>query len=796
MNGPVNGPVSRPETSNDIERVRRRRLFVGVVLCWLAPNAIFTAFMSVAELRPPFDTVVAVDPAFVIYALVGALLAGWTLSWRYAALAEAARSGADRDLLRQRIKWLFASLPLVVSLYVAGGAIIMVAGISDLALWSAADLAVAAALASMTVLQILVPLGILCLDEFGVAFGQLVSRTPVLPGFLRSLPVLLLALMIGMLQPLYEYARLGEISLASWVLFGLLVPYAIAVTLLNLRYSEDALTSAFRFLGAARPEQALVPEQLQPRSLDDYGVLIAQIRELVAHLQTTRDRLETSEQRLRTFAEAASDWFYEIDADLRFVWVSDRIVDSVGIRAEELVGLVVGELAERYPSSDWDRVVSRLTRREPFRSLQISLGDELPVHLELSAVPLFDGEGRFRGYRGTGSDVTERVTAQRSLRERETQLAQAQKMEAVGQLTGGIAHDFNNLLTAVAGSLELLRVRRAELADERLVSEALTASRRAGDLVQRLLAFSRRQALRPEVVDVGAQLEDMAELLARTLGPKIELTVDVDRSRPRAHVDPAQLESAVLNLAINARDAMEGTGRLRLGAHAMHFEGPDPELAPGDYVRVSVEDTGSGIPEDVLPHVFEPFFSTKADGQGSGLGLSMVYGFVRQSGGGLRLESREGEGTRMEMLLPRAEDAAAVSASTGTHQAMALRADATVLVVEDEPSVLGVVREALELVGCNVLHSATGDEAVLELEKDTRIDLLLSDVVMPGTLSGVDVVRRGRELRPEMRCVLMSGYAREHLSDADDLADVPMLAKPFRLEELIRLVTGVLGPGS
>jgi PAS domain S-box-containing protein len=782
------------------EGARERRLFVGVVLCWLAPNAIFAAFMQVAELRAPFDSVAAFHPAFVAYALVSATVAAGALTWCYRVLRGADREGIEAVELRGRIRRLAAAVPAVVTVYVLLGSMMLVVVVSDLALWSATDLVVAGSLAILVVIMILVPLGILCLDEFGVAFGHLVSDAPVLPSLLRSMPTMLLAVMICLLQPLHEYIRLGEVSPGSVVLVSLILPYTLAVTLLNLRYTSDALRSVFRFLSLSSPEHGLHTDQLRPQALDEFGVLIARTREVVTRLDSTRASLEESEQRLRAFAEAASDWFYELDAELRLTWVSERMSSALGIDQDRLRERTLDDIAGEWPSSDWRALRARFASREPFRAFELSLhvgAEARPMHLELSGVPFFGDDGSFRGYRGTGTDVSEVTEARRRLRERESQLAQAQKMEAVGQLTGGIAHDFNNLLTAMAGSLEVLRVQRPELAEDRLVREALTAGRRAGDLVQRLLAFSRRQALRPESVDVGEKLTEMAELLRRTLGASVTLDVDLPRSSVRAQVDPVQLESAVLNLAINARDAMAGGGTLRLSAAPLAITEAGPELAPGDYVSVTVQDSGAGIDPEVLPHVFEPFFSTKPDGAGSGLGLSMVYGFVRQSGGGLRVDSELGRGTRIELILPRATATATATArnATGAHRAVAVRTDARVLVVEDEPAVLAVVTEALELVGCSVMHAECGDDALAVLDGEETIDLVLSDVVLPGDLTGVDIVRRARERRPGLPCVLMSGFSREYLSqDADDVRDLPVLSKPFRLEDLIRTVTGVLAP--
>lgn len=366
-------------------------------------------------------------------------------------------------------------------------------------------------------------------------------------------------------------------------------------------------------------------------------------------------------------------------------------------------------------------------------------------------------------------------------------------MEAVGQLTGGIAHDFNNLLTAVAGNLQLLPMRRPELESEPLLHDALAATRRAGDLVQRLLTFSRRQALRPESVDVGEKLHAMAELLRRTLGAAVALEVAVGGEDVCAEVDPVQLESALLNLALNARDAMPGGGTLRLAAEAVQLS-DDPDLPDGPHVRLTVSDTGTGIDPRILPQVFEPFFSTKAPGAGSGLGLSMVHGFVHQSGGLVRIDSAPGNGTRVEVLLPAASAADARPAPIRQSQRAAPGVrGANILVVEDEPSVRTVVRAALQQLGCRVETADDGDAALLRLDGAKPLDLVISDVVLPGSVSGVEVVRRARALQPDRPCILMSGYAREHLTaDADDVRELPMLQKPFMLEELEAAVGAAL----
>ena len=772
---------------------RPRRLFLGVLLSWLVPNVTFAVVSMASTLAPPFDGGVSLHPLFFAYSLVNASLAATLITRRYLALRRADDFGAPAEWTRAAIRRLMATLPVAVIAHVAGGALLMVFGLGDPAVWTAIDLLVAALLGVIVAVQVLVPLGIVCLDEFGIAFGHLVQGEAILPAILRSLPVLVLSVVIATLLPIHEYARTGTVDPGVLALVAVLLPYALVVTILNLRYTAVALQSVVGFLDGAALDRRVDPGMIRPQSLDEIGVVIGGARAVIERIETTRRSLEESEARLRMFAEASSDWFYELDENLRFSWFSERLEAATGIPQASLLGRSAPTLSRLLEGDRRAEHRDDLRAHRPFRDFRARFerADGSVLHIRVSALPVFDADGRFRGYRGSGTDITDRVLAEQRLREQEQQLAQAQKMEAVGQLTGGIAHDFNNLLTTVAGNLQLLPMRRSELEDDPLLGEALAATRRAGDLVQRLLAFARRQELRPENVDVGDKLHGMAELLRRTLGAGIALDVTVSGRDVCARVDPAQFESALLNLALNARDAMPTGGSLTLAALTTTLIDHD-DLPDGRYVRVTVTDTGTGIDATLLSQVFEPFFSTKAPGQGSGLGLSMVYGFVRQSEGGVHIDSTPGRGTRVAMLLPAAESAAAAG-SAAAADLQVRRAErvgagirgARVLVVEDESSVRTVVCAALRQLGCSVEAVADGDAAVARLDAPEPPDLVISDVMLPGSVSGVDVVRRARVLLPERPCILMSGYAREHLTaDADDVRGLPMLQKPFLLEEL------------
>jgi len=385
----------------------------------------------------------------------------------------------------------------------------------------------------------------------------------------------------------------------------------------------------------------------------------------------------------------------------------------------------------------------------------------------------------------------------------EEALRQSQKMEAVGQLTGGLAHDFNNLLTAVTGGLELLalRVKQGEYDKlDRYVTMAQTGANRAAALTQRLLAFSRRQTLAPTPTDVDRLIAGMAEIIDRTLGPQIEVRTVSTGGLWSVLVDAPQLENALLNLCINARDAMpEGgsltieTGNKRLDARAA----ADQDLPEGEYVSLCVTDSGIGMPPEVIEHVFDPFFTTKPIGQGTGLGLSVIYGFVRQSGGQVRIYSKVGRGTTMCLYLPRHLGKAAADERTeeGSGISRALPGE-TVLIVEDEVAIRHLVVEVLTEAGYRVLEAPTGPAGVSLLQSAERIDLLITDVGLPGGLNGRQVADAGRAVRPALKVLFVTGYAANAAVGAGHLDEgMEVLTKPFDMADLEKRIRGMIGKG-
>jgi len=406
-------------------------------------------------------------------------------------------------------------------------------------------------------------------------------------------------------------------------------------------------------------------------------------------------------------------------------------------------------------------------------------------------------------------ETNRRLLTEVGERERaEAALARAQRLEAIGQLTGGVAHDFNNLLTVIVGNLELIaRTDDAPERIRRLSAAALAAAERGERLTRQLLAFARRQTLRPEVADTNRLIREGEALARRAVGEAVDIQLDLDATLGPCRIDVAQFEAALLNLVVNARDATPAGGRITITTREINLSNgnvpeapPDvpSDLPPGRYVVVTVRDTGTGIAPEVLPRVFEPFFTTKDVGRGSGLGLSQVYGFVRQSGGQVRVHSVIGQGTAVEVWLPRSADDLPILGSIPEEDANGLRgAGETVLVVEDDADVRAMAVEALQGLGYRVLVAADGVEAQKLLEGGASVDLLFTDVVMPHGVTGTDLARRMRRERPDLRLLLTSGYTTRRCAADDPGVPSPLLLpKPYRRDALARAVRAALTAAS
>lgn len=395
-------------------------------------------------------------------------------------------------------------------------------------------------------------------------------------------------------------------------------------------------------------------------------------------------------------------------------------------------------------------------------------------------------------------DITAEKAAAERLKSTEEALRQSQKMEAVGQLTGGIAHDFNNLLTGIVGSLDLMQTRLGQGRTDniaRYIDAAMTSANRAAALTHRLLAFARRQPLIPKSVDVNALIVSLEDLLRRTIGETLDLDIAAAPDLWCTLCDPNQLESALLNLAINARDAMPDGGHLKIATQNVRVDAINadaPTLTPGDYICISVSDTGTGMSPDVVARAFDPFFTTKPIGQGTGLGLSMIYGFARQSNGHVSIDSRLGVGTAVKLYLPRHEGDAAA------HDADPLKGDQhvatgeTLLVVEDEPVVRSVIVDMLQDEGYRVLEAVDGPSGLRVLRETPKIDLLVTDIGLPG-MNGRQLADQARETRPDLKILFITGYSESVvMAKGFLLPGMEMITKPFDLDHFLRRIRAMV----
>ena len=510
--------------------------------------------------------------------------------------------------------------------------------------------------------------------------------------------------------------------------------------------------------------------------------------------------LRESEARFRRIADSAPVMMWVTRLDRTRDFVNEAYCAFAGLKPEEIN---THNWREWIHPDDWDRIVAESVAGEaslkPFTlEARFRRADGEYRWLRSVSQPRFGPDGEPIGFIGVATDITVAKEGEiellqqvdersKELIETQDQLRQSQKMEALGQLTGGIAHDFNNLLTVVVGGLDLIA---KQVQDERLLrfaTNALSAAERGARLTSQLLAFSRVQRLEVRATYVAPLIEEMRPLLRNVLGPGIEKKFDLDPHLTPVLADPTQLEVAVLNLAINARDAMPDGGTLTISTQRRRIT-DDPDLAPDTYVELSIADTGSGMDQDVLARAFDPFFTTKEVGKGTGLGLSMVYGMARQSGGNARIESSPGGGTTVKLYFRRADRDGEVPASGGKtgDEVRRSRGAATVLVIDDDPDVRQFIAAGLEEYGHEVVEAADGSEGI-EKFAATSPDLVIVDYIMPG-LSGAEVAGHILATRPDQPILFVSGY-----NETDEIRkvapDAQILSKPFRaatLEDSVR----------
>ena len=499
------------------------------------------------------------------------------------------------------------------------------------------------------------------------------------------------------------------------------------------------------------------------------------------------------------------DRIWRVSREIFVVLDRDAWFTSVNPAFERVLGWTVEE-ATRQPFMDLlhpDDVLPTLKQFELLLSGETRIGFECRFRhkdasyrrLSWTAVP--EGDTAY----AVARDVTDERAQAETLARAEEQLRQSQKMEAVGQLTGGIAHDFNNLLAASMTSLELMqrRLDTGQLDDlPRYVTSARSSAQRAAALTQRLLAFSRRQSLDPQPVNINELVLGMEDLMQRTLGENIALQTRLDLSLPAAFTDAHPLENALLNLAINARDAMPQGGLLTitttLAQRGARSDQPHSDLEPGDYLMLDVSDTGSGMTPEVAAKAFDPFFTTKPIGQGTGLGLSMIYGYVKQSGGSVTIDSEPGVGTRVKLYLPRwnQQPGWPLAAPGAPVTATPLGAGQSVLVVEDEASVRGMVIEVLADLGYAAHEAGDAASALQLVDSGIHLDLLVTDVGLPGT-NGHQLAEMVRARRPGLKVLFVTGYARPAEVRGEFLdVGMDMLTKPFAIEALARKIEDML----
>ena len=537
---------------------------------------------------------------------------------------------------------------------------------------------------------------------------------------------------------------------------------------------------------------------------DPEGKLVgyAKITRDLTERRAAEEQLRQSQEQLRLLVQGVTDYaIYMLDLDGR--------VSSWNAGAERIKGYsreeIIGEHFSRfYTEEEREAGVPAKGLRQAAAEGRWETegwrirkdGSRFLAHVVIDAI--HDDAGQLVGFAKITRDITERKQAERELDEAREALFQSQKMEAVGQLTGGVAHDFNNLLTVIIGGLDTIsrskpddtvRIRRA-------VDMARHAADRASSLTSRLLAFSRKQALEPTPTDLNVLVRNMADLLHRTLGEQVELESVLAPRIWSVETDQNQLESALLNLAVNARDAMPTGGKLTIETQNTFLDesytASDAEVRPGQYVVICVSDTGSGIPDADLKRVFEPFFTTKELGRGTGLGLSMVYGFVKQSGGHITIYSEVGQGTTVKLYFPRHEQAGSEPSVEESQDYPSASEEEVVLVVEDNPDVRAYSVMCLTELGYHVLEAADAEAGSSILRSAQRVDLLFTDVVLPGRTGRV-LAEEAAEVRPALKVLFTTGYSRNAIVHHGRLdSGVRLLQKPFTFHQLAERVREAL----
>ena len=517
--------------------------------------------------------------------------------------------------------------------------------------------------------------------------------------------------------------------------------------------------------------------------------------ELMEELKRSESEAREQHALFRSILDGVPEGIALVDKERRIVMVNPALMRIFGYQATELIGASTAKLYAC--PTDWEEqaIISEKAHRARLQPRIIRLrrenGETFPG--EVISADYRDVGGRQRGYIGIIRDVSEE-------QRREEELRQAQRLESLGQLTGGIAHDFNNLLTVITGNLQLIGMGLKDDRLKRYLDAVEQAAQMGAQLNKRLMLFGRQQMLAPTAINLNDRVTNILELLRRTIGEDITVKIALSKNIWPTRTDADELENAILNLAINARDAMANGGNLLIETENVIIDNDAAreELPPGSYVRLSVSDAGSGMPPEVLARAFEPFFTTKEPGKGTGLGLSSIYGFVKQSGGHITIDSEVGHGTTATIYLPKFEQSEKTELAVQEKEAEApIRgAGETILVVEDNPDVRRVTVERIKSLGYKVTEAENGQGALAAFDEGEAIDLVFSDVIMPGGMSGFELARKIRELRPSQKILLTSGFPGAATRAGEKINHTsPMLRKPYNQIELSRYIRAAIQDG-
>ena len=517
----------------------------------------------------------------------------------------------------------------------------------------------------------------------------------------------------------------------------------------------------------------------------------------VTKRKQAEEALRESEVHMRTLVETLPDLIWLKNPEGVYLNCNPKFERLFGAKQHEIVGktdydFVDKELADFFREKDRAVMAEGSSRAN---EEEVSYADDgHSEYLETIKTPMFDGDGKLIGVLGVGRDITERKQTEQALR-------RSQKMDAVGQLTGGIAHDFNNIINIILGNLELLtrQIPDDEAAQSRVINIHKSAQR-AADLTRQLLSFSRRQAEQIEKTDISFIIHEMDSLIRRSVTPQVEVEHLNATDLWQTEIDPGDFEDSLLNLVLNARDAMHGQGSLVIETRNRTLDADycarNSAARPGDYVELSISDSGKGIAAEQLEHIFEPFYTTKEQGKGTGLGLSMVYGFIQRSNGHIKVDSEENAGTTFRLYMPRSKQVSSVSTSHMQQSETPSGGNETILVVDDEEALRELVEESLQELGYRVLTAGSGKQALKILSQNSEIDLLMSDVIMPGGLNGYELAEQATISHPQIKVVLASGYSESALANSNRKNfSAILLNKPYSLKELAQQVKTVLETG-